>query len=304
MKKLNCNEVKRPIILFGTGRSGTTIFMEALFQHKEVAYLSNHLERKPDWIWINHLRNLHDNSYFRILKKRDDSVAQRIINPLLLKPVEGYSIWKHILPDRIDFSRSFLHEVELSNFEKKKVHTYFNNVISYQNKSRIALKITGPGRLHFLSKLFPSAKFIWLKRAFIPTLNSFLNASFWKDRKTSELWWKSVELNEKINKLPETKNDPVLLTAFQIHEIIDSIEKSIGALNINVYTINYEVFTEQPFQVMKEALDFCELSDDQACFSFLKSTTIENRNKSESEYLDEQTLFKIKQLRNQLKYLG
>jgi len=304
MQEPKSNQVGNPIILFGTGRSGTTIFMDALFQHQEIAFLPNHLERKPSWVWLNYLRNLHDNSYFRILKKRDGSLAQRITSPFLLKPVEGYCIWKHILPEHIDFSRSFLHDINLNEEEKKQIYEYFEDVIAKQSKSRLALKITGPGRLFFLSRLFPSAKFIWLKREFIPTLNSFLTVDFWKDRRIDELWWKSDKLIEKLNKLPEIMDDPVLFTAFQIHEILESIGKSIDELNLNIYTINYEDFTEQPINIMNEALEFCELSDDHACFSFLKNTTIENRNKSDSDYFDEQTLFKINKLRNKLRNLG
>lgn len=295
--------VNKPIILFGTGRSGTTIFMDALFRHGELAYFTNYLEMRPSWTWTNYLRNLHDNSYFRILKERHGSFVQQVLNPLISKPVEGYSIWKQVLPNHVDFSRSYLQDIQLNEFEKENVYQYIDDIISKQNRSRIALKITGPGRLLFLSELFPTAKFIWLKRDFIPTLSSFLKVNFWDNRKTNELWWKSAGLSEKLDKMPGIKSNPVLFTAFQVHEIIASIERSINKLDINVYTVDYKNFTSQPVAILREALDFCELDHDKECFSFLNRTNIENRNKPESEYFDEQTLLKIKQLRKQLRAL-
>jgi len=51
--------------------------------------------------------------------------------------------------------------------------------------------------------LLPEAKFIWLKRNFIPTLSSFLKVGFFENRKTNELWWKSEAVERKLNKFPE-----------------------------------------------------------------------------------------------------
>jgi hypothetical protein len=295
--------MKKPIIIFGTGRSGTTILMDALFRHKDVAYFPNYLNYKPQWLWLNYLRNLHDNQNYRVLKKRNKSFAHQIINPLISKPVEGYSIWKYILPNHINFSRNYLSDFDISEIEKAKVNTYFESLVCLQNRSRLALKITGPGRLKFLSELLPEAKFIWLKRDFIPTLSSFLKVGFFENRKINELWWKSKEVERKLNKFPEIKEDPILFTAFQLHEIIKDIEFTIQHLNLNVFTVNYEDFTKNPNKSMQDVLSFCELDRDQDCISFLDKTIIEDRNKAHTSYFDDKTLQNINNLRIKLNQL-
>jgi hypothetical protein len=295
--------MNKSIILFGTGRSGTTILMDALFRHKDVAYFPNYLNYRPQWLWLNYLRNLHDNQSFRVLKKRDKSFAHQIINLLISKPVEGYAIWEYILPNHINFSRNYLSDFTIREIDKAKVTTYFESLVSLQNRSRLALKITGPGRLKFLSELLPEAKFIWLKRDFIPTLSSFLNVEFYENRKTNELWWKSEAVERKLNKFPEIKEDPILFTAFQLHEIIKDIEFTIQHLNLNVFTVNYEDFTKNPDKTIKDISSFCKLQTDQDCLSFLGETSIEDRNKEDTFYFDEETLQNINNLRIKLNQL-
>lgn len=294
-------KVNKPIILFGTGRSGTTIFMDALYRHKDLAYFSNHVERKPNWDFLNYFRNVHDNHLFRIYKERNNSILSKIFNPVISKPLEGYKIWDHILPDNVNFSTDFLHNTKLNEKEKQKVYNYLQNILSKQNRSRIALKITGPGRLHFLKDLFPDAKFIWLKRSFIPTLNSFLNVDFWQDAKNEELRWSSNKVQKSFEKVPEVRGDIVLLTAFQLHHIISDIEETIKTLKLNVFQVEYEGFTESPVSLMKETFKFCELIDDKDCISFFKNTHLENRNKSDEDYFDSRTLARINNLREKLK---
>jgi hypothetical protein len=292
--------MNKPIIIFGTGRSGTTVLMDALFRHKDVAYFPNYLNYRPQWLWLNYLRNLHDNQNYRVLKKRDKSYLYQIINPIISKPVEGYAIWKYILPKHLNFSRNYLSDFDISETEKAKVNRYFESLVSLQNRSRLALKITGPGRLKFLSELLPDAKFIWLKRDFIPTLSSFLNVEFYENRKSNELWWKSEAVEQKLNEFPEIKEDPILFTAFQLHEIIKDIEFTIQHLNLNVFIVNYEDFTKNPDKTIQNILSFCNLDRDQDCISFLNKTSIENRNKADSSYFDQETLQSIYNLRIKL----
>jgi hypothetical protein len=295
-------KVNKPIILFGTGRSGTTIFMDALFRHKDLAYFSNLVERKPNWSFLNNLRSIHDNKLFRVHKQRNTTALSQILNPFINKPVEGYKIWDHILPEKVSFLKDYLHDIKLNKNEKRKVYAYLENIVSKQNRSRMALKITGPGRLHFLSDLFPNAKFIWLKRSFMPTLNSFLNVDFWKDAEHEKLWWSSDKIQESFERVPEIKDDIVLLTAFQLYHIISDIEESIKTLKLNVLQVEYESFTENPENVMNEAFKFCELIYDKDCISFFNNANLENRNKSNGDYFDSRTLNRINSLREKLNY--
>lgn len=105
----------------------------------------------------------------------------------MFKPNEADSIWNSLMNSDFNFCRSFLSDVVVSEFIKLNVFDYISKVLKIQNKNRMAIKLTGPSRLEFLTTVFPDGKFLLLERTFIATLSSFLNVSFWKGRNKMKL---------------------------------------------------------------------------------------------------------------------
>ena len=60
--------LEKPIIFFGSGRSGTTILSEIIFQHEDLAWHSNYQELLPRSAMINLVRRLFENKYWRFIK--------------------------------------------------------------------------------------------------------------------------------------------------------------------------------------------------------------------------------------------
>jgi len=286
-----------PVILFGTGRSGSTLFMNCIFRHRELAFFTNILERNPKWMWTNRLRSLTDNQYYRLFPEQLPKPFQK----LFLKPVEGYSIWNELVGKEIDFSRSFIDNVNISDDLSSIVYTYIKNIIKTQERTRFAFKITGPGRLELMDNLFPDAHLVWLKRRFIPTLSSFLNVEFWQKRATGELWWESPEIEEILSSLQSIKKDPVLFTTFQLQAIISNIKRTINRLKLRVLEVNYRDFTANPNTLLMNTLEFCSLDQDPCCFQFLQNSKISNRNKKDESYFGRNKLKEIQDLRRLFK---
>src|SRR5699024_6438282 len=92
----------------GVPRAGTTIISEIIFQHNDLAWISNYQNRFPTSVNINRLRGLLDNKlwYLRGQKQQLNSVP--FYNKLAFKPAEAYSFWDSITDERISFSKSFL----------------------------------------------------------------------------------------------------------------------------------------------------------------------------------------------------
>ena len=77
-------EVDRPIIIFGTGRCGTTIFHRLFSMHPEVTWLSDLCERHPNRPELN--------------RRRMKALEYPILNNHLRKrygPGECYGFWEH-----------------------------------------------------------------------------------------------------------------------------------------------------------------------------------------------------------------
>jgi len=286
------------IILFGTGRSGTTVFMEALFRHPELAYFSTLLEKKPDMIKLNYLRLLFDNRFYRLFGQKKQLNKTGILNRIIFKPSEAYPVWNYLVGNEVDFSRDFLYRKKAATSTRNSVLSYVEQTMNMQKSNRFAMKITGPGRLGYLQSIFPNPYFIWLKRDFIATLSSFLKVSFWQDRATGEPWWQGAYSEIELNQLKSVNNNPVLFTALQLDKIVKTITKEIEELNLNVLTIAYKDFVGQPENTLLEALDYCHLSHDQTCLSYLKNNDIVNRNRSYTDYFSIDTLKQLEDLLN------
>ena len=60
--------LKKPIIFIGTGRSGTTVISEIIFQHEDLAWHSNYQELFPRSALINYVRRVFENKFWRFVK--------------------------------------------------------------------------------------------------------------------------------------------------------------------------------------------------------------------------------------------
>lgn len=278
------NNNSKEIILFGTGRSGTTILMDAIFRHKDLAYFSNYLEKKPSLISLNYFRYLFDNNLFQIYGKKKQLYKVNLINKYIFKPSEAYPVWTYLTKDEFDFSRDFLLEKKWSNELLQLIANYSNKIVASQNRKRLALKITGPSRLKFLHDVYPNAQFIYLERNFISTLSSFLKVGFWQERKTGKIWWKNGYSKKELEVLDSVKNDALVFTALQLQKIIEVSRQEIITLPINVKTIKYEELCENSFQILEDILNWLEIPMDENCFNYLKNNKMVNRNRPKEEY--------------------
>jgi Sulfotransferase family len=214
MDKLN-----NPIIFIGTGRSGTTIISEIVFRHKDLAFPSNYQIKFVKYPAINIFRNLFDNKLWRIHGQIRQLNKTKFINKIAFKSVEAYNMWEYITGEEINFSKDFLLNKRPNENQKKFIRTYFNKMVKYQNRKRLAFKITGPSRLEYLLNIFPDAQIVNITRSEIATISSFLKVDFWKSRGYNKLWWIGAYNDEEIKWVKENENDPISVTAYQIKKI-------------------------------------------------------------------------------------
>lgn len=283
------NNISNPVIVVGSGRSGTTIISEIIFRHESLAWPSNYQEMFPSVSGVNLLRLMYDNRLWRLQGQKPQLNKVSAFNKLLFKPAEAYKFWEHLTGPQVNFSRGFLITERPSDKDISRIRKAFGKLVSYQLKKRLAFKITGPSRIGYLKSIFPDAVFINIVRDPLPTINSWLNVDFWQDKGKNQLWWTGAYTEQEEEWAEKNADKPELLAAMQYRKLMDVAEKEIAAHNVNCLTVRYEDFVNDPSVVITRILDFAGLEKSQRVNSYMQGIKIYNQNKNEEKHMSFQT---------------
>jgi hypothetical protein len=271
--------LSRPIIIIGSGRSGTTIISEIIFSHEDLAWPSNYQTFFPKIPFINSIRLLFQNRFWNMEGKKKQLNKVAPLNFYLFRPVEAYKFWETITGKRINFSREFLLHKTATEKEKQTIRRHFEKMVKYQRKKRLAFKLTGPARMGYLLSIFPDAYFVNVVREPFPTILSWLNVDFWEHTGKHQLWWQGAYSNEELQWAEKNTNHPALLAALQYKKIQDTTLEEIRKYNPPCITVTYENFVENPKDVIHEIFDFVKLPRSSKVDNYLKKNIIFNQNK-------------------------
>jgi len=296
----NGHLLKNPIIFFGTGRSGTTVISDTVFRHEDLAWHSNYQELLPKSAAVNYLRRVFDNSLWHFVGMNTQN-NKSLINQALFRPIERYDFWEAITGKRIDFSRGFLLNERATEEEIIRIRTHFAKMVKYQNRKRLAFKITGPARMEYLSSIFPDAMFVQINRDPVSTVRSWMEI-YWSAQITDQLWWTGAYSDEELATAKELSKDQPLFAAFQYKKIMQTTAYEIEKLHANVYTGNYEDFVQQPKAFIAGILEHLQLKPSKFVDGFLEKISVQNRNNraaaSAKTEMSSETKSKIMQIVN------
>jgi len=289
-KSANGKFLDKPIIIIGSGRSGTTIMSEIIFQHEDLAWHSNWQEIIVFTPIINLLRGLFDNKLWRFKKfykyvgvsKNTRQKNQSKIDLVLFNPIERYNFWEHITGKRIDFSRGFLMNEKAMPDEINRIRSFLNKQVKYQRKKRLIMKFTGPARLEYLTSIFPDALIVNVVREPVATVRSWLEVGFWQRMGIDKLWWRGAYTPEEIAYAETIKDQPALITALQYKKLMETTQHEIDKLGLNVYECRYEDFVKDPKTFIYKMMEFMQLPPSKKVDAYLDNMIVDNRNERQS----------------------
>ena len=275
---LSANEhlLEKPIIIFGSGRSGTTVISEIIFQHEDLAWHSNYQELFPGFLPINYMRRLVDNKLWRIVGMNTQN-NKSFTNYMLFRPIERYDFWEAITGKRIDFSRGFLLNEKATDEERHYMRNAFARMVKYQKRKRLAVKITGPARMEYLMSIFPDAQFVNIQRDPIATIRSWLEI-YWNEQVTGQLWWQGAYSPEELQRANELSSNKFLFVAFQYKKLIETTQQEIDKMHPDIYNASYEDFVKDPKALINDMMQFLHLQPSALIDKFMNKLSIANRN--------------------------
>lgn len=283
--------INNPIIVFGTGRCGTTLISEIIFRHRDLAFPSNYHEKVPGCAGIGKVRSIYDNNFWRFFGTKDQGINRvSFLNKVLFTPSEAWSMWDRITKLGDEFSRGFLLGKKADTETTVEIQKYFEKLVSAQARSRLSFKLTGPSRLEYLSGIFPDAIFIHVLRNPVPVISSFLKVPFWQRQGIHQLWWRGAYSDADLNLVNEHKDNPIWMTGFQIKKIIDTTKLEQQKIGANFIEVKYEQFVSEPESFLRSLLERLNLDIDIECFRYLSKQKIFSNKKSDSDYFNTKDL--------------
>ncbi len=275
----------KPIFIFGTGRSGTTIFHHAFSEHPHLAWLSMLCDKYPDKPILN-----------RILMTLFEYPLLENVLRKKIRPGECYAFWEHYMKC---FGAPF-RDLLASDVTTKEKNDILNLVskLTTEKRNRLLFKITGWPRIGFLSEVFPDAKFIHVIRDGRAVSNSLVNVNFWRGWGGPEKWrWGPLsEIHQ------EEWNDHnqsfIVLAAIQWKILMDAAEEAKKYLKKSrILEVKYEKLCSDPIPLFMEVAEFCEIEWNDYFEDRLKKYTFRDTN---SSYTQELTPLQQKELESVL----
>ena len=257
--------MKRPIIIFGTGRSGSTLFAQIMSCADEVVYPSQITSKLPRLLFLSRL-------YLRFSKTRIfGRLARRMI-----RISEAYPFWNSICPEFVEPKEDMTEELAKA-LDIERIRGAMEK-LAIRSESRLLFKITGWPRMGFLREVFPDAIYVHVIRDGRAVSNSLIKSNFW-DGHLGPDKWRLGRLPEKQRTIYENSDkSQIALAGVYWNTLMERAMYDIEKYSPELLEIRYEELCREPIKFTREAFAFCGLKWDKRKVDELNSMNIRSMN--------------------------
>lgn len=244
-------QVKQPIFVIGTGRSGTTILGVVLSMHQQVGFLN-----EPKAIW-------------HTIYPQEDLIGSYS---------QGKACYR-------------LGAEDVTESAVKTANRLFGAYLTAVGSSRLVDKYPElVFRVPFVRKIFPDAKFIFLVRNGWDTCQSIDNWSKRLGTNVADDthdWWGvnnrkwHLLVDQIVANNPDLQDNLATIKNYSDHTNMAAVEwivtmqeglKLVDRFRDNVYLLKYEDLVGQPKNSLQKLMQFCELPPDEKMFDYAAKT--------------------------------
>jgi len=153
--------MRPPIVILGSGRSGTTLLLRLLAHHEALAWPSNWMARVPSCPWLAVANRLYELPYVgRLLLKSP-------LRRLCAKPSEAQPFWRRYIPDFYERARrggGAPGDEPLSPGDFERLRRVVATACWAQGKQQFLLKVVGTSRVPLFRAAFRAPWFVHIVR--------------------------------------------------------------------------------------------------------------------------------------------
>jgi len=241
-------------MVLGTGRGGTTLFLEMLGEHPDLAWFSNFTHRAKKELFYP----LAALSRIREIPWLGDVLPYNWkIRPKPREANDLYAVLSHGVFNQPRTLKAEDADERQIKYWRKAVRAH----LRWQGKPRFLNKHTGFPRTDYLRQIFSDGHFIHVIRDGRAVANSYVNVPFWDG--TLEGCWHWGEIpGDFRTEFENSGREPVVLAGilwkFLMAKILESWQRIPSSQKMEV---NYSEFVKNPSETMEQVLQFGGLSD-------------------------------------------
>lgn len=258
--------LERPIFIIGCGRSGTTLLLNLLARHPDLAWFSNYANKNPE--------KPQSMALSRILSMPvlGPKIADRF--PGLYHSPESINIYKFCGIHELHLKK----QAPLTEDDVTVETSYcFRNMVAqclrYSGKNMFINKnVSNSMRVRFLNTIFQKPIFIHIIRDGRAVVNSLIHVNWWPD---VHLWWAGFTPKD----WQSEGKAPVELCAQHWRNNVSAVLEAVPHLGTDQYIeVYYEHLCEDPVAEIKRLVKFCGLRWTNSFEEYLRNKKIDNNN--------------------------
>jgi hypothetical protein len=264
--------IQKPIIIVGTGRSGTTLLHNIMSYHPRLSWLAAILEKMPNRTYINRFA----------MRALDIPVLQNMLRDIShFEPGECYQFWDYYVkgfgsiysPPMRDLTAG-----DVTEISRNRIHKVFPTLLS-EYRNRLLIKISGWPRVGYLREIFPDARLIHIIRDGRAVANSFLNVDWWWGWRGPGNWRHGELPDNYLAEWRKHRHSFIALAGIEWKILLDAFHSSVQHIDKSEYLeIRYEDLCADKSKILEEILDFCELENSPKFARALANFPVKNTN--------------------------
>jgi Sulfotransferase family len=251
------------VVVFGTGRCGSTPIVEVISRHRDVGFVSN----LDDKLSLLNLKGTWNNRLHRLSPPRDPKLRPFRDRRKLLElgrfriaPAEAWSILDRQIAPLISTPFRDLGAEDCTPWLQSRLRNFFESRMTAQKRDIFVQHLTGWPRAGFIRAAFPETRFVHVIRDGRAVANSWLQMGWWRGYQGPEAWHLGPLPPEAAAAWEESGRSFVVLAGLGWKLLIESFERARAEVPADQWMqVRYEDVVAKPGRYLREIVDFIGL---------------------------------------------